>query len=814
MVPRADLGPLPSGQRLHQFLNRSRTTIAPLCLFALVLGEGARAEAIPTTRPRTKSGTAASRQAALPRHDLRPDRGNGLALVPSAFDETPLPPDNDRDRDRILRLQAALGDIVHSVTLGRLKVGLRVIEARTGRVFFGRGATALMDPASNQKVLATTTALVRLGGDWRFQTEVYGPAPDSNGVIHGDLFLRGSGDPTLETADLDELASKLVARGITAVQGAVVADSRRIGDDRPVPGGDERLSLMLNRGLVAIRVRPTTIGEPPAVMLAPPPPTDNTGAPIDVTVTNLARTSEGRRGRLAVQVSATDGVLQIGVAGRIAAASPGILFRRRIPQMALATAVFFRAALIRAGVSVRDRATVGTMAPHTDLLAAHASAPLAVLLRKINKDSDNYEAEWLLAAVGAEVLGGAATTEKGATVLRQVIGEFGLNPLSYLPKNGSGLGYGNRITAHAMTDLLRALYLDPRVGPELLQSLSVGGIDGTTRNRFRDTLVAKRVRAKTGTLNGKSCLSGLVGDGDDVVAFSIMVEGFRSQGALIAVRGSQVAAVKTMMRYVRERGGTRVDLPSGFDLAPAGTDYETGGEMESDEETPSETVSATAPAAPAPSVERTAYEPSPSVPRAIPSQPDTPTDAPVSVASDVSVVEEMPSPVDDPQFGIGGVGSLAGGDSAPGLSLFADWGVREAGPAVGVEVGFYGTDFHRLDGPGTGYSEWTRMVGAVGPRYQLRNGRWILDLRAQVAVGWFWVHGHGYAMDTTSRTMALGLGSGIRVSWQRQGLSPWLGLDGMGWPGNHVIEVAGVAETVTIPSLDLLLSMGASFRLW
>src|SRR5215471_5810490 len=98
--------------------------------------------------------------------------------------EAPAPAQGDRDRDRILRLQSALSGIVHS-SFGRLKVGLRVVEAHTGRVFFGRGATALMDPASNQKVLATTTALVRLGSEWRFRTEIYGPPPDGNGVVHG-----------------------------------------------------------------------------------------------------------------------------------------------------------------------------------------------------------------------------------------------------------------------------------------------------------------------------------------------------------------------------------------------------------------------------------------------------------------------------------------------------------------------------------------------------------------------------------------------------------------------------------------------------
>src|SRR4029079_8489235 len=145
-----------------------------------------------------------------------------------------------------------------------------------------------------------------------------------------------------------------------------------------------------------------------------------------------------------------------------------------------------------------------------------------------------------------------------------------------------GLGHANRITADAMAALLRTLYLDPRVGPEILQSLSVGGIDGTTRNRFKGTLAAERVRAKTGTLNGKSCLSGLVGDGQEVLAFSILVEGLRGRN-LPAVRGAQVSCVNAMMRYVNDAHGLQ---PAGDITAPASTDVESGGVTEGDEEIP------------------------------------------------------------------------------------------------------------------------------------------------------------------------------------------------------------------------------------
>jgi hypothetical protein len=134
-----------------------------------------------------------------------------------------------------------------------------------------------------------------------------------------------------------------------------------------------------------------------------------------------------------------------------------------------------------------------------------------------------------------------------------------------------------------MSALLRTLYLDPRVGPEILQSLSVGGVDGTTRNRFKGTIAAERVRAKTGTLHGKSCLSGLVGDGSDVLAFSILVEGIRGR-RLAEVRGAQVGCVNAMMRYVNDASGR----PRAIEVARTGsaTDLESGGASEGEEEVP------------------------------------------------------------------------------------------------------------------------------------------------------------------------------------------------------------------------------------
>jgi serine-type D-Ala-D-Ala carboxypeptidase/endopeptidase (penicillin-binding protein 4) len=510
--------------------------------------------------------------------------GKTAAKPARAGEIAPVPPADDRDHDRIVRMQGALREILHDSALRRTRVGMRVIEASTGRVFFETRGEVLMDPASNQKVLATTTALMRLGADWRFRTELTGPEPGPDGVVVGDVVLRGSGDPTVTAADLDAMAAALVRRGVRSIAGAVIADPRRLGADEPVedePGdaagesaGDAtsaaplsqlspRVPLVVNHGLISIQVRPgAEAGARAEVTTFPADPS--------FVIHDSVRTKPRGRPRVSVRLSVAGGRIQVDLDGRVTQGRPGLVLRRHAPQQALYAAALMRAALGAAGITVRDDARVEPApAPKpgraTPLLALHESAPLAVLLRKINKDSQNDYAERVLESAGAEVYGGPATADKGVRLLREVIGELGLPPSSYVPKNGSGLGHANRITADAMSALLRALYLDPRVGPELLQSLSVGGVDGTTRNRFKGTLAAERVRAKTGTLAGKSCLSGLVGDGPDVLAFSILVEGLRGR-SLRAVRGAQVTCVNAMMRYVREARGA---IPAALSQASA-----------------------------------------------------------------------------------------------------------------------------------------------------------------------------------------------------------------------------------------------------
>ena len=524
---------------------------------------------------------------------------------PAPANEVIKPAASDPDHDRIARLHEALDGIVHGKVLGHLRVGMRVEELASGRVLYGLRSSALMDPASNQKVLGTSAALLRLGSDYRYRTEVTGVPPDGAGIVTGDLVIRGSGDPSLRAHHIDALAESLAKQGMTRVSGEILGDPRRIGSEELEQGG--RSPLRVGSSSIEVHVRPgDKVGSRPTVSIRP--------ASDAFVIVNQAETRAKGKGRLNVEIERAGHRFQVVVSGKISTARGEVVIRRAPPSAPFFAAFLLRQALIQAGIDVRGGAGIyvgegrsrvssrpsiegamvafaaqGSDSPppiaepgstrSAELLALHESDPLVLLLRRVNKDSDNEWAERVLETVGAEVLGGAPTTAKGVRVLRDALAELGLPAAAYIPTNGSGLGHQNRITAAGMAELLRRIYFDPRIGPELMQSLSVGGVDGTTRNRFRGSSAAHRVRAKTGTLNGVSCLSGYVGDGSEVLVFSILVEGHRKR-AVTNIRSAQVSAVNAMMRFARKAEGPLSDEES----IPS-TDLESGDEAEESEGT-------------------------------------------------------------------------------------------------------------------------------------------------------------------------------------------------------------------------------------
>lgn len=182
-----------------------------------------------------------------------------------------------------------------------------------------------------------------------------------------------------------------------------------------------------------------------------------------------------------------------------------------------ATARLFRAALVRAGVRVTGRTKVARAGGWP--IAVRWSPPLAEILRHMDVVSDNFIAELVLKQLGA-VIAGQGTTAAGADVVRSVLTSRAVPLANVRIADGSGLSSLDRMTPKALVTILQRGWADREIRPVLFGALPVSGRDGTLEDRMARPPARGNVRAKTGTLNGVSALSGYV---RERYAFAVLV---------------------------------------------------------------------------------------------------------------------------------------------------------------------------------------------------------------------------------------------------------------------------------------------------
>lgn len=382
-----------------------------------------------------------------------------------------------------------------------------------------------LNPASNAKVLTAAVVLDRMGPDYRFTTGLYGKPKD--GVV-SPLVLRGNGDPSLEEDELWQLASSLRQQGIRKVDGVLVDQSYFDGEflapgfaQQPNEWAPFRApvsAVALERNAVTLNVVPAKAGAPATVWVDPPGFVDLVGT----VGTRAASPGNGVRFSLVPK----DGRLRGELGGFIGDGAPRLRFGKRVDDPRSFPGYVLSEVLRRMGIEVTGPVGLGGDGV-TARLAYVESAPLGVLVRELGKNSDNFYAEMLLKALGAFTKGAPGKSGDGADAVLAWVIEGGQAPEPGTRfVNGSGLFDTNRVSAWTMASALRRAYRSPRVGPDFIAQLSVGGVDGTLRARFKAHATDHVIRAKTGTLDHVIALAGYVlpPAGKHAVAFSIIVE--------------------------------------------------------------------------------------------------------------------------------------------------------------------------------------------------------------------------------------------------------------------------------------------------
>jgi D-alanyl-D-alanine carboxypeptidase/D-alanyl-D-alanine-endopeptidase (penicillin-binding protein 4) len=435
-----------------------------------------------------------------------------------------------------------------------LNHGLQAVVVRSlksGETLYERNADQAMIPASNMKLLVSSTALDRLGSDFTCKTAAYAAGPVSKrGVIDGDVILVGGGDPVLETGDLTGFAKQIKAKGICKVTGDVVVDDSMFDDDRlgwawtwgdlPYYYSAEISALNLNRNVVGVWVYPGKRAGAPAVVALDPPTAY-------MEVENAATTGEAdskktiwvdrRLGRNVIRVG---GCIPVGA--KVTRVEEAITVR----EPALYAGHILKNELSKQGIVMLGRVREGKLPAGAALLCEHTSPPLSKILALLNKPSDNLIAEVLLKIVGA-VIKGKGTTEAGAEVEKEFLKEAGLDLTGLQIADGSGLSRLNYVTARNIADLLT--YMSKHKQAQVfIDSLPIAGVDGTLRNRMKGTACEKNVRAKTGYIARVSSLSGYVTtkSGEPLVFSILMNHHLCSNGPALAVQNKICEALANL----------------------------------------------------------------------------------------------------------------------------------------------------------------------------------------------------------------------------------------------------------------------------
>jgi len=453
-------------------------------------------------------------------------------------------------------LKTALDKILADGRLTGAPAGVTVRDARTGAVLYSHDADARVVPASNNKIETSAAAFGILGTGYRFRTNV--------SRLGGTLYLKGTGDPTLDAAAYDRLAADVAAKGVTKVDDLVADDSwfegPRVGPDWdptdfPYYYAAEISALTvtpdtdLDVGTVDVVVTPTTPGRPPKVSLTP-----DTGV---VTIDDRATT--GAAGSAStVSVDRTAGTNTIVVSGSIPADGT-FDDLATVQDPALYAADVFRRALRAHGVTVKGDPAHGTTPKNARVVTTRRSVPLSRIATPYLKLSNNMIAETLVKAIGRKVTGHGSWTA-GLPVVARYLKSLGVDTSQVRQTDGSGLGHTNYTTATQISNVLRAAQ-SRRWFPVFYDALPIAGrpdrlVGGTLRSRMAGTAAAGNVHAKTGTLTGVSALSGYVKDpSGQPLIFSIVFNGYKGGAPTdlqdkIAVRlaGGPTATVRSAAR--------------------------------------------------------------------------------------------------------------------------------------------------------------------------------------------------------------------------------------------------------------------------
>lgn len=456
-------------------------------------------------------------------------------------------------------LQQRLTEHLSQPRFAAATFGVKIVSLDTGKTLFAHDAEKLFSPASNCKLYTMALALDQLGGDYRISTSLYAAArPDRRGKLKGDLIVYGRGDPTfnarLNGGDifraLQPLVAALTNAGVKRITGDLIADDSFLQgppygsgwawDDMNNYYGAEISALTINDNTLQVSVQPgPSNGAPCRLTLSP--------ATSYVVLSNRTQTVAAG-GRRSINFYRPIEQNVIYVTGQMPLEATNYTDDVTLHHPAGLFAALFKEALSRNGIKVGgqthavnwlDRQASPLNPDRLVELGAVKSLPLRDLVREVQKPSQNLYTDLILAHIGAleqtrsastntltinlSASGNPTSEDVGIRELQRFFTRAGIRRGEVMFEEGSGLSRNNLATPNASVALLQ--FMDRHAEADAYRdALPLAGVDGTLRNRMKNTPAAGNVRAKTGTLRWANSLSGYVTTAaGERLAFCIML---------------------------------------------------------------------------------------------------------------------------------------------------------------------------------------------------------------------------------------------------------------------------------------------------
>ena len=425
-----------------------------------------------------------------------------------------------------LSLRAKLDQLMSDPVCFRSSLGIQILSLDTGEIIFEENSHKLLIPASNMKLLTAVGAIEILGLDFNFVTKIQTDGAVHNGVLEGNLIIKGGGDPTIgarltspnfeKMEEGDPLSifrqweKQLEHHGILRIRGRILSDNTLFllegpgrgwaWNDLPYGYAAVSCSLQFNEGIALAQISPTRPGALAKVIWIPETSLlrwksyIRTGAYEDIELT-----WEGRTGEIIFKGAIDPSQDSIWV--RVAVDNPTNYFVTLFSE-------YLRSSRLEViGTSPKELDKNLSRESPIDLFV-HRSPPLGHILHILLKISHNLYSETLLKMM--DPADSQKLTKRGLMSLEKfLIQRVGLESNSFVLADGSGLSRHNLISAESLVDLLVFVHKQP-YGKQFREWLPSAGTDGTLRNRLKSPSLQGRVQAKTGSMESIRALSGFL----------------------------------------------------------------------------------------------------------------------------------------------------------------------------------------------------------------------------------------------------------------------------------------------------------------